>query len=185
MEIEFLLDKKDLIAYAQYQRRATNRVIQQRIWAAKLFWWFIIPCIVAGGFVIEGSMSGGVLFVYVGLICALVLWQKWYLRKYFNVVYSEEFSKGATGKRKFFIDKEFFIETTEMKETHYLWNAIEQIVDGPAHIFICPNKISAFIVPHRAFQKESDFQAFRQELENRWRAGRSAPDDLTFSASAK
>lgn len=185
MEIEFLLERADLIAYAQHQRRITTRAIKSRIWAAKLFWWFIIPCILAGGFVIEGSMAGGVLFVYISLICAFVLWQKWYLRKYLNIVYSEEFSKGLTGKRKIILDKDFFIETTEVKETHYLWNGIEQIVDGPAHVFICPNKISGFIVPYRAFENESEFQVFRQELETRWRAGRSAPYNSRLSVSAK
>jgi hypothetical protein len=175
MEIEFTLDKADLVAYAQHHRKSSGKAIQSKIHSTKVFWWLMLPSILAIGMLIdEGRLGVPVAFVL--LLSAFVLWQKWYVSKYYTIFYSEEYSKGLLGSRKIILDKDLFIEATSFKKAHYLWRGIEQIIHTPTHIFITPNKVSAFVVPRRVFQNEAEFKAFENELEACWRAGQSGPE---------
>ncbi len=184
MEKEYTLEKADLIAMSQVFKATRGQAIRARIKGARLFWWFLLPTILTVGMIVDDG-GFGVALSFASLIGAFTLWQRWYTKKYHDIFYSEEFSKGITGKRKIVLDKDFFIETTELKKTWFHWSGVEEIRLTSTHIFIFTNKIAAFVVPRRIFQTQDDAKSFESQLTERWRAGKSSPQVSLLNASAK
>jgi hypothetical protein len=106
-------------------------------------------------------------------------------KKVLRIDFLEEFGKAFIGKHKLILDGDFLIDITEFKKSYYLWSGIEEIVPTATHLFIYPNKISAFIVPRRVFRTDEEAHSFEKELNDRWRAGKSALQSSLLNASAK
>jgi hypothetical protein len=86
MEKEYTLEKPDLMMYVQLFRTRRKKLMRGRIKGAKLFWWFLIPVILAVGMVIDDG-GIGVAIAFAALIGAFTLWQKWYTKKYYELIF--------------------------------------------------------------------------------------------------
>lgn len=182
MEIEFELEKPDLIAYAENQRRDLARAMKPRLTNAGLILGGIIGAIMAVGMIASDAPLVVILTV-AALLCLLFGWQKCYVKWYRNVLYSDDLAAGMVGKRKVKIDAESYVQTSDAALSTVRWNGIQDIVQTPTHILIRLNMFSAFIVPKRGFQNDSAIAAFWKELDECWKAGKTSTRSFLKSSA--
>ena len=77
-----------------------------------------------------------------------------------NRLLNEGQNKGFYGECVLEIGANGLNEIRQSGSTFRTWTSVERIVTTPSHLFIYTAGIEAYIVPHRAFSRESAFLSF-------------------------
>ena len=188
MEIEFTLEKADLLEYARFVGKAQSRPIQPRMKSLVVGWVVVLALIiVSAAFLSANRFSDGTFLEPLLLFVALLLWLygyvKMYLKRYLNIYYSNEFFPDLFAPQKIVLNPDMLVCIRLNTRSEVLWNGINEIAHTEKHTFILlPNK-TGYIVPHRIFRNSTEIQGFKDVLEPLWNSGKTKT--TTFNASTK
>lgn len=184
MELEFTLEKADLLAYANSARKALLVIIKPRIRYLVVMW--CVACVITFnlGLLIDQGKMLGIILVFLATIFSLLGYTKLYLKRYYNLYYSPEFFPDSFVPQKRFFNANNLVNVRQNSRAEFLWSGINEIVHAQAHTFILlPNK-TGFIVPHRIFRNSTEVQGFKDQLGAFWNSGKTKTTTL-LNASAK
>lgn len=184
MELEFTLEKADLLAYAAYAKKAMSLIIRPRLVNLSIMWAVACMVIILSGFFIDRHHMLLTLVILLGIVCALLAYSKLYLKRYFENYYTPEFFPDSFVSQKILLDPKMLVNVRQNSRAEFLWSAINEVVHTQAHTFILlPNK-TGFIVPHRIFRNSTEIQGFKDQLGAMWNSGKTNKA-TQLNASAK
>ena len=100
---------------------------------------------------------------------AVVLLWKWNTGSLRKRMLKEGRNKGFYGDCTLALETDGMHETKSNGKSIRNWSAVEQIVITSQHLFVYTSGTEAFIVPRRAFESDSDFNSFAQQISERSR----------------
>lgn len=163
MEVKYNLTKQDYIDFNIYHVKNSNTIKK-----SLLIQRYAIPLIfIISIFLFTILTDIPFLYLFTIFFIVSVLWIAFY-PKYFvsdamkriSKMLDESSNKDLLGKHNTIINEEGLTEKSENGENKINWNGVLRIVSTENHFFIYISSISAFIVPKRSFNSQSDQKTF-------------------------
>lgn len=166
---EYEITEDDIIAFNLYYSRHSPTVRRQylRAWLIPALIW-LIGCL--GIWYLAYRENGKPLRTFLDLLplfSAMPLYLLYFpwayhrrLRKMVGGMVGEGQDRSCSGRRRIVISPEDITESGEFGEHRTVWRAVERLARPYGNLYIYTNAVSAVIVPRRAFEKPSDFDAF-------------------------
>jgi hypothetical protein len=175
LQVQYKLTPSDFQAFDRYQWKS-RRWIKWSLPVGVLIFPLLVAILTSGAW---HSPQGLVeLFKSMGIQLALplvvvVLFYLFFLRRdYANL---EKKSPELFGDRVTQITEEYFLNRDSQDEGRVFWPAIKQIDQDERCIFVLDKGDNGYIIPKRAFQKETDAALFFQTACRYWKPNTGNP----------
>src|SRR5579884_1301860 len=152
MELEFTLEKSDLIALAKFTQKTRARSLKAE--QAKFMWGFVgvVSALVVVGGVIAVTGSFGPLLMAGGILLSVLLFAKMYLKWFLNTYYSERFFPDMFILQKMIFTEESLTNIRQTCKAEFAWNAFKDIVHAEKHTYFVLPSFTGSVLPHRIFR---------------------------------
>lgn len=171
MEIEFSLNKAELIEHMKWRSEKVAAEVRGLIWAPKVFFWTALFAVLLGCYYLH-KIGVVVFFAFLAGLWTLTICRKWYMKSYHNFLCSEVNSAEAFAPQKLIVTKDALIQVKSSMTGEFLWNGIKDIVHTSTATFILMRNRGSLMIPHRFFKDANPVQEFMKEVNARWRDGR-------------
>jgi hypothetical protein len=152
---EYEITKDDIIGFNLYHSRHSPAVRRQYLRA------WLIPALIWLIKLLRTFLDLLPLFSAIPLYLLYFPWAYHRrLRKMVGGMVGEGQNRGYSGRRRTTISPEGITESGEFGEHRTVWRAVERLVRVNGNLYVYTNAVSAVIVPRRAFENPSDFDAF-------------------------
>jgi hypothetical protein len=156
MEIEYSLDKKDLMALAQHQidhSPVMKRRGQNRRWIYP----FGFSLMAAGTYMIYREMILPIFFIALSIFSYIFfpIYYKWLVQTRVGRIVSEQMKPSSLAPRKLSATPEGLEQVMESAESKIKWSLIDRIDTTPAHTFISIEGTYLIIIPNDKFETKT------------------------------
>ncbi|TVP96262.1 MAG: YcxB family protein [Planctomycetaceae bacterium] len=171
MKVNYELTREDLAAFVAHHQEASPAVRRQRFGALLIAFGalMILPVailITRDGPLLETARAIWPLLLGPTLFAIFApAYVRWRTRKITDRMLSEGQNKDFYGECELAADDLGLTETRPSGSTTRNWGSVERVVTTASHLFLYTSGIEAFVVPRRAFSTESQFQEFRDRIE--------------------
>jgi hypothetical protein len=183
MEIEFTLQKAELVDFMMRHRKGITQLMLKRVGKPVIPIWVIVSlAIMAAGMWWDKNWFA-VPVVFLAFLLWILAFIKYFTRRSAEILYTDEFFGELLAPQKIIMDATSVTNIKQTSKSEYLWNAISEIVHSDkATLLLLPSK-AGLIVPHRVFRNSTEIQSFKDELESLWKKGKNHGTTL-LNASA-
>ena len=94
------------------------------------------------------------------IIAVILPFSWWKRRRHWRRLLSEGQNKTFYGRYTMVLDDQGIRVCQPSGETIKYWPAVEQILVSDAYLFLFTSSLGGYVVPRRAFQSDTDFNAF-------------------------
>lgn len=168
MTLEFEIEGEDLRALVRALRRTPEG--RHQIWYeySNALWLALIPLIVVGGVLVMGKspLVSYALLVAAPLVTYALVWSVYY-RYLLNLALERRAAPPSgvgLGRHQLRLSADGIHEVQPYGEAHHRWSVVQQVLEGPEHLFVGVLPGGHYIVPKRAFANREDQEAFRRLL---------------------
>ena len=175
MKATYDLTPNDLVAFVQLHHALSPALRKQRLGCLHngFLALLILPAFVlcmSGKPLLQTAIDIWPLLLgpVVYLPVVVLLW-KWNTGSLHKRMLKEGRNKGFYGDCTLALETDGIHETKSNGKSIRNWAAVEQIVITSQHLFVYTSGTEAFVVPRRAFESDSDFSSFAQQIAERSR----------------
>lgn len=104
--------------------------------------------------------------VYVSWVIIYPIWYMWSVKRNVNKNINKISDKEVVGNCKLIIESDGLLEESNSREHKTRWKYIVRLVETKDYIFIYNAENSAYVVPIKAFENESDKNDYLNKLKN-------------------
>jgi hypothetical protein len=173
MNVEYEFTKEDYVEF-NYDVLLINNPGYKKSINNKKYLMFVITIFSILAFVsclVSGTYILGVIFLALGLISNLLLWQIYSTKNILNrirKVVDKDQTKVPNAlfcKRLVTLDSEHITSVSEFWDNKYSWSGIVKVVNTGKYIYLLETQISALVIPKRAFSDDNSFDLFAKKAE--------------------
>ncbi|MDB5335264.1 MAG: hypothetical protein JWN70_883 [Planctomycetaceae bacterium] len=168
MNVSYDLTPDDVIAFWRMQHAQSPELRKQRrslygviaVFVALPLWILVS----SPKPVLETAHAIRPLLAFPVIVAVALPFSWWRRRRYWRRLLSEEQNKGFLGLCTMVLDDQGIRVSKPSGEGIKYWPAVEQILVSDAYLFLFTSSFDGYVVPRRAFQSDTEFNAFLENI---------------------